>query len=261
MDYVFLDTADSTMAYASAHQEDLGDMTMISVHNQQAGRGQRGNSWESEPGRNLTVTLFYRPGSGLASSAEVPLAERQFRISEAAALAVADSLDAFGIAASLKWPNDIYVDDRKICGILIEHTIIGSRIANSRIGIGLNVNQTRFESDAPNPVSMKQLTDKEYSLPAVLDELSYALARRLSDLSGIHEEYLRRLWRADGQMHPFRPRKSNLSATFAQADDPDIFYASIDTVLPDGHLILSTSDSKSLSFSFKEIEFILSQTK
>ncbi len=261
MDYVFLDTAESTMAYASAHQHDLGDMTMISVHNQLSGRGQRGNSWESEPGRNLTVTLFYRPDVETASSSDVPLAERQFRISEAAALAVADTLKAFGIDASLKWPNDIYVDDCKICGILIEHTIIGSRIADSRIGIGLNVNQTLFKSNAPNPVSMKQLTGKEYSLPAVLDELSYALAGRLSDLTGIHAAYLRRLWRADGRMHLFRPRKSNLSASFVQDGDPDIFSAVIDTVLPDGHLILSTSESRSLSFSFKEIEFILSLKK
>ena len=81
MDYVFLDTADSTMDYASAHQDDLGDMTMVSAHRQQTGRGQRGNGWESEPGRNLTVTLFCRLEKPGTLSNGMPLAQRQFLIS------------------------------------------------------------------------------------------------------------------------------------------------------------------------------------
>lgn len=254
MDYVFLDTADSTMSYASAHQHDLGDMTMVSVHQQQAGRGQRGNSWESQPGKNLTVTLFRRPA---LDDTSIPLPVRQFRISEATALAVADTLADHGITATLKWPNDIYVGNLKICGILIEHSVLGCSIANSRIGIGFNVNQREFESEAPNPVSMTRITGREYSLPAVLDSLSFHLERRLGNLADVHTEYLTRLWRHDGAMYPFRPRKSNLSASHVQADDPDIFLARIDGVAPDGIISLITRDNRTMHFSFKELEFIL----
>ena len=242
MNYIFLETGDSTMNYAAARQAELEDMTMISLHDQQAGRGQRGNSWESEPGRNLTVTLFHTP----EHNDDMTLPEAEFRISEATALAVRDTLAHYGLDARLKWPNDVYVGDRKISGILIEHTLAGNRIANSRIGIGLNVNQKDFHSDAPNPVSMLNLLGTESSLSEVLMTLSDTLERLLTDNTDLHPRYLASLWRADGQFHPFRRREDNRS-----------FDARIETVDRDGRMILREPDGSIARYFFKEVEFCL----
>lgn len=245
MDYVFLDIADSTMNYAATHQHDLGDRTMVVAHNQESGRGQRGNSWESEPGKNLTVTMLYRPAPDANPR---PLDEQQFRISEAAALGVADTLKAYGLKAMVKWSNDVYVGDCKISGILIEHTIIGNRLDNSRIGIGLNVNQREFVSDAPNPVSMYQLLGEELPLARVLDTLSEKLERRLEqDADTLHADYMSRLWRRDGQYYGFRMREGERAE----------FQASIRDVRRNGPLVLLMADGAETAFYFKEVEFIL----
>lgn len=245
MDYVFLDIADSTMNYAAAHQHELGDRTMIVAHNQESGRGQRGNSWESEPGKNLTVTMLYRPKADMDPR---PLDEQQFRLSEATALGVADTLEAYGLQAMVKWSNDVYVGDRKISGILIEHTIIGNRLDNSRIGIGLNVNQREFVSDAPNPVSMYQLLGEELPLARVLDTLSEQLEKRLAqDADTLHADYLDRLWRRDGEFHGFRLREGEHTE----------FQAGIRDVKRNGPLVLQMTDGHETAFYFKEVEFIL----
>ena len=120
---------------------------------QTAGRGQRGNTWESAPGENVTMSVLLHP-DGIEP-------RRQFAISEAVALGVAETLDIYlpaGMRAEVKWPNDIYVGNRKICGILIENRITSTTIERAIAGIGLNVNQELFVSDAPNPVSLRQLT-------------------------------------------------------------------------------------------------------
>lgn len=266
------------MSYSAAHQSELQDMTMVVAHRQESGRGQRGNSWESEPGRNLTVTLFHRPeetvpesgmppqGEGTAPESAMPpqelavssagreqharlsLAERQFRISMATALGVADTLGRFGIPAMVKWANDVYIGDRKACGILIEHTVMGSRIENSRIGIGLNVNQTVFLSDAPNPVSMCHAAGHEFELAMVLETLSACLETRLRQPFGqIYADFRKSLWRHDGAFHTFRMRQG----------DRERFEACIRDVRSDGPLVLVTPQGDERSFYFKEIEFIL----
>lgn len=233
------------MSYCSAHQSDLRDMTMVVAHNQHSGRGQRGNGWESEPGKNLTVTLFHIPEDRDAAD---PLPVRQFRVSMAAALAVADTLARYGIPAQVKWSNDVYIGDRKASGILIEHTVAGSGIVNSRIGIGLNVNQSVFLSDAPNPVSMSQTTGEEYVLAEVLDALSECLEVRLrQSRNQLYADYIRALWRHDGRPHTFRLREA----------DRREFQAVIKDVRPDGPLILATPDGQLHNFYFKEIEFVL----
>lgn len=233
------------MNYAAVHQHELGDRTMVVAHNQESGRGQRGNSWESEPGKNLTVTMLYRPKADMDPR---PLDEQQFRISEATALGVADTLEAYGLTAMVKWSNDVYVGDRKISGILIEHTIIGNRLDNSRIGIGLNVNQREFVSDAPNPVSMYQLLGEELQLARVLDTLSEKLERRLEqDADTLHADYMSLLWRKDGQYYGFRMREGNRAE----------FQASIRDVRRNGPLVLLMSDGTETAFYFKEVEFIL----
>ncbi len=244
MKYILLEEVDSTNSYVSVHASSLEDMTAVGAGIQTAGRGQRGNSWESEPGRNLTFTLFHTPRA---------LHPRdQFAISEATALGVVGMLGRYGIEARVKWPNDIYVGDRKISGILIEHSIGPDRIMHSRLGVGLNVNQMEFLSDAPNPVSMAQILGREVALseawPAVCEAIRAELERTATaeGRRGLHEEFLSRLWRGDGDFYPFRRR-----------DDGRVMKARIADVAPDGTLYLEEADGRRDSYAFKEVEFII----
>ncbi len=237
-----LESVASTNTWLSANALLLPDFTIVEAISQPAGRGQRGNSWESEPGKNLTVSMLFRPVADLAAA-------DQFSISEATALAVADTLSEFGITAMIKWPNDIYVGERKICGILIEHSLIGSGITHSILGIGLNVNQTRFLSDAPNPVSMNNITGLEYDTDHVRDSLARALQARLGRTAitegrkELHREFTDRLWRGDGKPYPFI---DNLTG--------ERFQATIDHVEPRGMLCLSPGNRR---YAFKEVTFVL----
>jgi BirA family biotin operon repressor/biotin-[acetyl-CoA-carboxylase] ligase len=145
-----LEEVDSTNTYVAKNVAELESATIVTTDNQTAGRGQRGNSWESEPGMNLTFTMLMRP--------EKFAAIRQFSLSEAVAVAIVDVIgEELEIFTEIKWPNDIYWRDNKLAGILIEHAVMGSEIMHTIIGVGLNVNQTKFLSDAPNPISLRQI--------------------------------------------------------------------------------------------------------
>ncbi|MDE6023615.1 MAG: biotin--[acetyl-CoA-carboxylase] ligase, partial [Muribaculaceae bacterium] len=132
MEIIHLEEVDSTNAYIKREAAGLEAPVMVVARSQTAGRGQRGNTWESEPGKNLTFSVLIRPDSFPAIS--------QFSISEATALAVSDFLRLNNIDSKVKWANDIYVGDRKICGILIQHSLAGFNIGYSVLGIGINVN-------------------------------------------------------------------------------------------------------------------------
>lgn len=244
MNKIFLEETDSTNRWASEHCRELENMTYVEAAAQTAGRGQRGNSWESEPGKNLTFSVMFRPDSFAA--------RRQFVISEAVALAIVETLAHFRIDASVKWPNDIYVGDRKICGILIEHSVLGMEIAHTVIGAGLNVNQTVFLSDAPNPTSMAAAADTAFSLDEVREELCMRLESHLSQLAEeggqelTHQEYMRNLWRGDGAFHDFQDAASG-----------EIFKARICDVRPEGYLVLEDIGEACRRYAFKEVRFIL----
>ena len=227
--------------------------TVLVTDCQTAGRGQRGNSWEAAPGLNLTFSILLRP------AALPPL--RQFEVSCVVALAVARMLDR-ALAASphtpevfVKWPNDIYVGDKKICGILIENVITGSRIDSCVAGIGLNINQLNFLSDAPNPVSLRQLTGREYRLDNLLSSLS-SLILDLFDKhvqkfnaehpdaeynSALIQQYKQRLWRRNGY-HPYIDNIDNKQ-----------FIGEIVDVEPTGHIIIRHADTSIHRYAFKEI--------
>lgn len=243
MRIVNLDKVDSTNTWAKTHVSALDHLDLVVAENQTSGRGQRGNRWESEPGKNLSVT-------GVCKGINVP-ASSQFSVSEAVALAVVDVLSAYGILARVKWPNDIYVGDKKICGILIEHSVRGSELEWSILGIGINVNQEKFLSDAPNPVSMRILTSESYDLKEMLDVLSEKLEYRIAMASSIegratlHAEFLEYLWRGDEKKYPFRDTATD-----------EIFMASISEIEPMGFLILE-SESGLRRYAFKEVEFII----
>ena len=126
---------------------------------QTAGRGQKGNSWESEAGKNLLFSILAHPNNIKV--------QEQFYISQAIALAVSDSVMAavgpqYACDVSVKWSNDVYWKDFKMAGILIENTLQGSNILDTVVGVGLDVNQEVFVSDAPNPISLKNITGHPY---------------------------------------------------------------------------------------------------
>lgn len=244
MKVLHLEEVDSTNGYVMREAENLDAPLLVSAHTQTAGRGQRGNHWEAEPGKNLTFSVLYRPQHFPAIA--------QFAISEAVALAVVDFLNGEGIKASVKWANDIYVDDKKICGILIQHALMGSEISHTVIGAGINVNQLLFLSDAPNPVSMAQVTGKSYDLDNLEQKIADCLEKRLSGTATaegrkkIHDEFLGNIWRMDGNLHPFVETATKLP-----------FEACIKDILPTGQLILSLADGSERSYWFKEVSFSL----
>ncbi len=211
------------------------------VERQTAGRGQRGHRWESAEGENLTFSTVFEPAF-LAP-------ERQFLLSEAAALGVCDTLARYGIDARIKWTNDIYVGDRKITGMLIENKLHGGGIMRTVAGIGLNVNQTQFDPALPNPVSMASAAGRRFDRGEVLETLLAHLAARYAmlrdgDAEGLQRDYRRLLYRRDEEHWYARP-------------DGSRFRGTIRGVEPSGALIVEGTDGTTGSYLFKEIELVL----
>jgi len=158
----WLDTTDSTNSEAARHHATAADFEVWVAAFQEAGRGQQQHRWESEAGKNLLFSIFFRPSKLRA--------EKQFLLSQLVSLALCDSLQDEGVKAVIKWPNDIYVGKNKIAGILIEHNISGAYVSSSIAGIGLNVNQTVFHA-APNPTSLFLETNRIFGLPSLLHKI------------------------------------------------------------------------------------------
>lgn len=204
---------------------------------QTAGKGCGTNTWESERGKNLTFSLLLHPE-------EIP-ASCQFRISEAVSVALCQTLESYIYnKVEIKWPNDIYVGDKKICGMLIENRLQGSVIKDSIVGIGLNVNQDSFHSDAPNPVSLLQILGEEVERDEVLSVFLKALNDVFAmEIEALSAAYRQRLYRQDGF---YEYRDANGS-----------FKAKLLNVLADGRLVLLDTDGKARYYAFKEVSFII----
>ncbi len=214
--------------------------TVITASYQESGRGQQGNSWESEPGKNLIMSIIIYPV--MIRPAD------QFIISRMVALAVHDLVSLYTPEATIKWPNDIYAGNDKIAGILIENSIMGERLGSTIAGIGLNVNQTVFISDAPNPISLKQITGNDLDLQVISGQLMAFLDRRyemvIRGKAGIlEEEYQAVLFRA-GEWHQF-------------TDSEGIFEGMIERVMPDGMLSVMRRNNVRCQYAFREIDYIL----
>lgn len=241
--YINIKETASTNTYLARMAAMLPSGTVIYTHHQSAGRGQRGNSWEAEPGKNLTFSL-------LVKNAPVAPAA-QFGISEAVSLAIVDFLSQYSTGFSIKWPNDIYHGDRKICGILIEHSLCGNSIRHTIIGAGININQDVFLSDAPNPVSLKQIIGCETDLDAALRGVCSRIEAQVAALgtadgaTRLHSRYLATLYRHDGCMHEFAlPGGGH-------------FMARIAGVAPAGTLMLEHADGSCHDYAFKEVQFVI----
>ncbi len=223
------------------------EITLVTAEYQTAGRGQQGNSWESARGENLLFSLLVFPTT-------LP-ATQLFVLSEAIALSIKDTIKHFldesgqnadGREVTVKWPNDIYVDDRKIAGILIENDLQGGHICRAILGCGVNVNQEAFASDAPNPVSLRQLLGHETERSFVLNAIVENFARRYADIQkgcyeDIHQDYLSSLYRREG-IYPFHDSKGP-------------FMAEIADVEPTGYLILRETDNSLRRYAFKEVSY------
>ncbi|HMH21332.1 MAG TPA: biotin--[acetyl-CoA-carboxylase] ligase [Puia sp.] len=176
---------DSTNNYAMAkvHAGMASEGTIFYAHEQWAGKGQRGKSWSSLPGENIIMSAVLEPGFLTVT--------RQFPLSVCVALACHDfySHYAGAVETSIKWPNDLYWNDRKAGGILIENSFRGDKWLASIAGIGININQEQFPGTLRNPVSLKQITGKGYDAVEMARELGGYLWLRYEELQTMGAEF------------------------------------------------------------------------
>jgi BirA family biotin operon repressor/biotin-[acetyl-CoA-carboxylase] ligase len=218
-------------------QETLPEGFLIYTDFQTSGKGQIENSWESEPGKNLLFSILLYPH-------HIAI-DKQFIIAQIVSNSIINVLTEFCEGLTIKWPNDIYVNDKKIAGILIENSLRGTQINHSIIGIGLNVNQTDFISDAPNPVSLKQIVRKSLQRKGIMKRIFENILSDYNEmnLNKIRESYYKNLYRNDG-LYTFK-------------SENETFKARIESVKPDGKINMTLENGSSRSFYFKEVEFII----
>lgn len=197
--FIELQTIDSTNKHAmgliNAGLASPG--TAVFAHEQIAGKGQRGRVWDTEKGKNLILSVIIQPGAlGTTPGQGAPSPATLFPLSASVALGATDFLENFTRGdLSIKWPNDLYWRDRKAGGILIENVIRpGQGWTWSVVGIGININQTEFSADLPNPVSLKQITGRELDPVSLAKDLCDKLFIRYQQLQSlgadrIMEEY------------------------------------------------------------------------
>ena len=231
------------------NDKSTGKVQLVTTDYQTHGHGQVNTVWESARGENLLFSFLFRP--------EHITAAEQFFLSEIACLAVAHTLDTYTEGISVKWPNDIYHHDRKICGMLLRHTLSGAQISATLVGIGLNLNQKQFVGDAPNPVSLRQIIGRPVDREEVLCRFAHHFDRllravtppdpdeRLAQRQRLHREYLRRLYHRDG------------THDYVDAASSETFSAHIVDVAPTGQLTLRTTDGRLRHYHFKEVRFVV----
>ena len=227
----------NSLALELCQQSAVPEGTLVITNRQTSGRGQRGNTWESRPGMNLTFSVILKP-TFLAVN-------NQFLLSIATSLAIFDYLsETCEASIHIKWPNDILVNEFKICGILIENQLMGEQFSNVIIGIGLNVNQKEFSS--PSATSLSRITNNDYDLQNVLEGLlSHLEARYLQLREGkgkaLEEDYVRHLYRLN-ELHTFR-------------SGDELFQGEITGVDAYGRLRVLTQDQEKV-YDIKEISFL-----
>lgn len=221
-------------------EEKLSEYTIVSTNFQTSGRGQKGNSWSSNRGENLLFSILIFPN--------MIVANEQFIISQIVALSIRNVLSRITDGVMVKWPNDIYCNEKKIAGILIENNLFGKTIESSIIGIGININQKIFTTDLINPVSLFQITGKEFNRDSILEEILSEFGMLYDELkqnkrNKIESQYFENLYRLHGY-HWYK-------------DVNGIFQAKIMNVLPSGYLVLrAIGESVDREYSFKEVQFV-----
>lgn len=233
---------DSTNNYLNelSRNKILKEFTTVTAYFQTAGRGQRGNGWESEPGENLLFSFIVYP--------EFLDIRKQFILSRIISLSIKKVLDHYVSDISIKWPNDIYRKDLKICGTLIENEFQGSIWKKSIAGIGININQLEFGKTTRNPVSLRQITGERHEINKILSGVMscfmfYYEELRKGNTEDVITEYHNSLYRKDG-FHLYRDANGE-------------FMARTGRILPEGTLILIDENGNNREYAFKEVEYVL----
>lgn len=226
----------NTLAAELSQRGSVVEGTLVITSNQFGGRGQRGNQWISEPGKNLTFSLILKP--------IFLKPDQQFRLTQVISLAVADyTKGRTHHVVKIKWPNDVLANNKKICGILIENSISGDTIQNSIVGVGLNINQTEFTEN--KGTSLKNEMGLDFDLQYELNELLLCIEVRYLQLRDgkierLAEDYLQRLYRI-GEVHSFRIGDNKKQGVIEGVDQR-------------GRLVVLIDDVKQF-FDLKEISF------
>ena len=221
----------------------LADGTMVVTYQQTAGRGQMGTSWLSEPNENIAMSVIFFPHF-------LPI-HHQFDLNKAISLALAETVEQVleneKVRVKIKWSNDIFLNDQKTAGILIQNTLTNNHISASVVGIGLNVNQTLFSDDLPHATSLNLVSPQRYSLTSIVKKLAKNIEIRYLQLKNqkydlLHEDYLHRLY-----------RKGEITL-FERTHDHTFFQGTIQTVNERGELlILNLETKKTEIFNLKEV--------
>jgi BirA family biotin operon repressor/biotin-[acetyl-CoA-carboxylase] ligase len=238
---IFYDTLPSTNTEASLllKEKELPEGTVIMADFQTEGKGQPGYRWESEKGKNLLISIILYP--------ESVAPDEQFQISMTISLGLCDFIGRYFNGSRIKWPNDIYINDDKIAGILIENSILGNKIESSVAGIGFNINQDRFEPGIPNPVSLKMITGVDHDTHTCLKQMLLDLDRRYKQLlygdrKIMTHEYTSLLYRS-GEWHKYKSSNT-------------LFEGKILGISASGKLLLRIGNDQIREFSFKEVDYI-----
>ncbi|MGF7042041.1 biotin--[acetyl-CoA-carboxylase] ligase [Mucilaginibacter lappiensis] len=234
-----LDSTNNFLKNLLSNSKPLPEGTVIMAESQYAGRGQQQNKWHSEPGKNLTFSILLTPSF-------LPVIN-QFDLTRVVSLGVFDALAPYlGDKLKIKWPNDIYYEDHKLGGILIETHIQGDRIKDAVIGIGLNINQESFLPGAANAISLKQILHKDYDLRTILSEIcghieAYYLNLKAGKFLFVRNMYLTRLYWLN-QVKRFRSNNQ-------------VFEGIVRNVKDEGLLVVENNNVQQ-EFSLKQIEFL-----
>lgn len=234
-----LDSTNNFLKNLLSNSKPLPEGTVIMAESQYAGRGQQQNKWHSEPGKNLTFSILLTPSF-------LPVIN-QFDLTRVVSLGVFDALEPYlGDKLKIKWPNDIYYEDHKLGGILIETHIQGDRIKDAVIGIGLNINQESFLPGAANAISLKQILHKDYDLRTILSEIcghieAYYLNLKAGKFLFVRNMYLTRLYWLN-QVKRFR-------------SNDQVFEGIVRNVKDEGLLVVENNNMQQ-EFNLKQIEFL-----
>lgn len=239
---IHIEETDSTNRHLQrlCEEREPEEMTTVRADFQTSGRGQRGTLWESEPGKNLLFSFVLYPTF---------LNPRQhFFLSQLVSLAIKQELDTYAEGFSIKWPNDIYRDERKIAGILIENDFMDQSIRKSIVGVGININQDIFRGTAPNPVSLSQITGREVPLSPLLSGIMRRIASlydrlKTGESETIAQAYTASVFRKEG-MHRYKDADGDFEAVFVKVES-------------DGRLFLQDSCGQLRNYLFKQVEYIL----
>lgn len=216
----------------------LADKTALMTDFQKEGKGQGKNRWHSEKKKNLLCSLSY--------STEIKV-EKHFLLNMATSLTIVDVLKSIHIHAKIKWPNDIYINNKKVAGILIENSIIHDTISTSVVGIGLNVNQEKFPAWIPNPVSLYQVSNKYFEIKKLLIAITQSFEKQIEIVksqpdSVLFKRYLDNMYQFN-TWEVYQTNKKN-------------FTGRILGVQPTGFLIVETDGGQILDFDFGEIVYL-----